>query len=301
MRRALDTTLLQTLVAIADNGGFARAGERVNLSQPTVSQQMRRLEEQVGVALFVRKGRAMALTEEGLSLLRYARRILALSDEALSEIAGVDISGPVRLGAIQDLTEDLLSEVLARFSRSHPRVRLEVTVGNSQELGAGLEAGRLDLALLAGTPSQRTPLFRREQLVWIGRDDGLVPPDGVIPLVLCAEPCRLRDTAIALLDAGGQPWRLAFSSPSLPGVKAAVRAGLGITLRGTSLLGPGLAVYNGSWAVSLPRPRPKHLNIVLGRSRAPLPAAARALDALIGKLAVGQAQASAEGIAERLV
>lgn len=288
MRRALDTDLLQTLVAIADHGGFARAGERVNLSQPTVSQQMRRLEEQIGAALFVRKGRTMALTEEGLSLLRYARRILALNDEALSAIVGAEISGPVRFGTIQDLTEELLSEILAHFSRSYPGARLEVTVGNSQELDEALGVGRLDLALLAGTPTKARPLFRREPLKWIASEDCAPPPDGVVPLVLCTEPCRLREAAIALLEARRQSWRVAFSSPSLSGVKAAVRAGLGITLRGTSFLGPGLASIEKGW--SMPVPQPRHLNIVLGRTaKAPLSLAAQALEALIKKLASDQA------------
>jgi DNA-binding transcriptional LysR family regulator len=207
MRRALDLSLLHTLVAIADRGGFARAGEHVNLSQPTVSHQMRRLEEQIGATLFARSGRTMALTEEGLSLVRYARRILALSEEALSAVSRGEVSGPVRLGTIQDLTEEVLSEILAHFSRFYPGVRLEVTVGNSQDLSAALEAGDLDLALFAGTPSRSTPLFRREQLLWIGGDDFRPPADGTTPLVLCTDPCRLREAAIALMV--GEPMRIA--------------------------------------------------------------------------------------------
>jgi DNA-binding transcriptional LysR family regulator len=287
MRRALDIGLLQTLVAIADHGGFARAGERVNLSQPTVSQQMRRLEEQIGAVIFVRKGRTMTLTEEGLSLLRYARRMLALSDEAISAISATEISGPVRFGTIQDLTEELLSEILAHFSRSYPSARLEVTVGNSEELDEGIASGSLDLALLAGTPSKATPLFRREPLLWIAGENCMAPPDGTVPLVLCTEPCRLRQSAIVSLEAKGRSWRLAFTSPSISGVKAAVRAGLGITLRGTSFLGPGLTVIEGDW--HMPILRPRHLNIVLGRTaKVPLSGAGQALESLVKKFAADQ-------------
>jgi DNA-binding transcriptional LysR family regulator len=298
MRRALDNSLLQTLVAIADHGGFARAGERVNLSQPTVSQQMRRLEEHIGAVVFVRKGRTMTLTEEGLSLLRYARRILALNDEALSSISATEISGPVRFGTIQDLTEELLSEILAHFSRSYPSARLEVTVGNSEELNEAIASGRLDLALLAGTPSKATPLFRRERLLWIAGESCATPLEGAVPLVLCTEPCRLRQQAIALLEAKGRSWRLAFTSPSISGVKTAVRAGLGITLRGTSFLGPGLAAIEGDWKVPVPRPR--HLNIVLGRTaKVPLSGAAQALESLIKKLATDQIKSISRSSVQR--
>jgi len=290
MSRTLDLGLLRTLVAIADLGGFARAGQRVNLSQSAVSLQMRRLEENVCAQLFVRNGRRMVLTEEAQNLLRYARRILALNEEACSAIAGTDISGPVRFGTIQDLTEELLSEILGQFARVHSRVRLEVMIGNSQELHEALASGRLDLALLAGKPSRVTPLFRRERLIWIGSEDCTLPSEEPIPLVLCTEPCRLRETAIALLDEKQLTWRLAFSSPSLSGIKAALRAGLGITLRGTGLLGPGLAPLDARWRLGAPR----HLDIVLARSTEMRgSSAADALEALIRKFAADRRSAVA--------
>ena len=287
MRKVLDIGLLQTLVAIADHGGFGRAGDRVNLSQPTVSHQMRRLEQHVGATLFARKGRTMALNDEGLSLLRYARRMLALNDEAMSAFSGVEIAGPARLGMIQDLTDELLSELLGHFARSHPGARLEVTVGNSHELRAAIASGGLDLALLAGAPSKTTPLFRQEPLHWIGSEHCTPTSDGVLPLVACTEPCGLRQVAITVLEAKGRPWRLAFSSPSISCVRAAVRAGLGITVRGTSFIGPGLARVDRGWR--LPTLHPRHLNIVLERAtNVPPSRAVQALEGLIGALAADQ-------------
>jgi DNA-binding transcriptional LysR family regulator len=226
----------------------------------------------------------MAFNEEGLSLLRFARRILTLNDEAMSAISGMDVTGPARLGMIQDLTEELLSEILSHFSRSHPEAKLEVTVGHSQELRSAIASGKLDLALLAGTPSPTTPLFRQEPLHWIGSEH--CPPllDGVIPLVACTDPCGLRQIAISVLEAKGHSWRLVFSSPSLSGVRAAVRAGLGITLRGASFIGPGLALVERAW--KLPAVQPRHLNIVLERTtNVPLSGAAQALEGLIKALA----------------
>jgi DNA-binding transcriptional LysR family regulator len=92
--RNLDTGVLRTFVAIADHGGFARAGTSVHLSQPTDSLQMKRLEEQIGAKLFKRNGRALVLTEDGQGLLHYARRMLALNDEAWSTLATSEIADP---------------------------------------------------------------------------------------------------------------------------------------------------------------------------------------------------------------
>jgi DNA-binding transcriptional LysR family regulator len=196
----------------------------------------------------------MTLTEEGLSLLRYARRMLALSDEARSAISATEISGPVHFGTIQDLTEELLSEILAHFSRSYPSARLEVTVGNSEELYEGIASGSFDLALLQERRARQHLCSGRSRC--FGSPARIMaPPDSTVPLVLCTEPCRLSQAAIGSLEAKGRSWRLAFTSPSISGVKAAVRAGLGITLRGTSSLGPGLTVVEGDWHMPVPRPR----------------------------------------------
>jgi DNA-binding transcriptional LysR family regulator len=243
--RNLDTGLLRTFVAIADHGGFSRAGARVHLSQPTVSLQIKRLEEQVGAKLFRRSGRELVLTEDGHGLLHYARRILALNDEAWSALATTGIAGSVRLGMIQDLTEEILAEIVGKFSREHPRVRLEVVVGNSTDLAFAFAKGTLDVALLAGKPSDATPLFRSEKLVWIAGKNTAIPKDDPVPLVLCTMPCGIRERAIDLLEKAQIPWRLTFSSPSLSGLKAAVRAGLGITLRGESFLDRGLVRLSG--------------------------------------------------------
>jgi DNA-binding transcriptional LysR family regulator len=93
---------------------------------------------------------------------------------------------------------------------------------------------------LVGQPNDATPLFRREKLAWITGKNTAIPKDSPVPLVLCTMPCGIREKAIDLLETAQIPWRLTFSSPSIAGLKAAVRAGLGITLRGPSFLDRGL-------------------------------------------------------------
>jgi DNA-binding transcriptional LysR family regulator len=265
-----DIDLLRTFVAIAVSGGFARAGERVHRTQSTVSLQMKRLEAQAGVRLFRRQGRRMVLTADGRRLLHYARRILALNDEAKASLARAGIEGPVRLGTVQDLAETALPEVLARFALTYPAARLEVRVEASAPLKAMLADGALDLALtlgLAGTgggEGRDDRVLGRERLIWIG-DGRPAPAAGApLPLVLCDETCGIRAAALAALETARIPHRIVFTSPSLAGLRAAVRAGLGITARGARALEAGLAPV----ATARPLPPLPEMAITLARATA---------------------------------
>jgi DNA-binding transcriptional LysR family regulator len=98
----MDLELLRSFVSVVDAGGFTRAGERVHRTQSTVSQQIKRLEGSIGRPLLLRKGKRVSPTEDGERLLSYARRILALADEARDVVAGAAPDGIVRLGVPED-------------------------------------------------------------------------------------------------------------------------------------------------------------------------------------------------------
>ena len=122
----LDLDLLRSFVSVVDAGGFTRAGERVHRTQSTVSQQIKRLEDTVGRPLLHRNGKRVAPTEEGERLLSYARRILALADEAHQVVAQSAGEGVVRLGLPEDFAASRLAQVLAGFARSRQGARLDV-------------------------------------------------------------------------------------------------------------------------------------------------------------------------------
>ena len=241
-----DIDLLRTFVAIAERGGFARAGAVVGRTQSTVSLQMKRLEGQAGATLFRREGRRMALTAGGRALLHYARRILALNDEAKASLQATGIEGPVRFGTVQDLAEAGLPGVLARFAMSYPATRLEVRVDASAALGAMIEDGALDLALVVGTAPRRAQALGREQPVWIGNGRVTTRIGEPVALVLCDEPCGYRAAILEALERARMPYRIAVTSPSLTGLRAAVRAGLGITARGARALTEGLVALQAT-------------------------------------------------------
>ncbi|MDV2988336.1 UNVERIFIED_CONTAM: LysR substrate-binding domain-containing protein [Methylobacteriaceae bacterium AG10] len=239
----LDMDVLRTFVTGIDLGSFAKAATRLGRSPSAISLQLRKLEDQVGQPLLRRNGRGLALTEPGEMLLGYARRLLDLNDEALGAVAAPALAGRVRLGLPQDFAETELPTVLARFARLHPGVRVEAHVERDAVLRAEVEAGRLDLALVwdATGAAGEGSLVARLPLVWVGpRTEAGLAADRPLPLALFGPPCLFRHAATGALDAAGIPWRVAFSSPGLAGLWAAVAAGLGITLRTPHGLPPTL-------------------------------------------------------------
>lgn len=229
----MDLELLRTFVAVVESGGFARAATRRHLTQSTVSQQMKRLAEQAGQPLFSARGRRRVPTPAAELLLGYARRLLSLHDDAARALEERRESDSVRLGVTQDFAEARLPAALRAFAGAHPRSRVEVRVGASAELSRLVEAGALDLAVVfeASDKPAFAPLAR-EKGSWLG-GRGFTPPapGEPWPLALFDSPCVFRNAALAALDAAELPFRIVYSTPSLSGLLAAVRAGLAVTLR----------------------------------------------------------------------
>lgn len=243
----LDMDVLRTLATAMDLGGFAKAAERLGRSQSAVSLQMRRLEDRVGRPLFQRHGRSLGLTEAGEVVLGYARRILALNDEAVAAARGIAVEGSVRFGVPQDLGDAWLPAVLARFGRAHPAVHIEARVDRSEQLVDRLAHGELDLALAWSCGSHpHTTTVARLPMVWVGAKGFTPVPDDVLPLALFDAPCVFRQPGIQALDDSGMRWRVAFTSPSLTGLWAAAEAGLGVTVRTRLGVPPTLDVLGAS-------------------------------------------------------
>ncbi len=249
----LDLDVLRTLLAAQRLGGFGRAAEQVGRSQSAVSQQIDKLEKRLGQPLFRKQGRGLVPTEAGETVLTYARRILDLNDEAVAAVRGAAIEGEVRFGLPGDFAETFLPAVLARFGRSHPGVRVEVTVDRNAVLLERLEKGQLDLAFSFDCDGRRGgELVATLPMAWIGPASsrrwpvaGLAARGEPVPLALFSASCIFRQAAIDALDGAGIPWCIVFTSPGLSGLWAAVAAGLGITLRTPAGLPDTLAVLEG--------------------------------------------------------
>jgi DNA-binding transcriptional LysR family regulator len=273
----LDMDILRTLVVAQQLGGLSRAADRIGRSQSAVSQQIRKLEEQAGEPLFHKQGRGLALTGAGEVMLAYARRILDLNDEAVAAVRGRAIEGVVRFGLPGDFAEAWLPAVLGRFKRAHPTVRVEVVVDRNRRLLERLDQGELDL-VLALNSSGRADAEALAALprVWIGPASGeaVWAPGEPVPLCLFEAPCFFRQAALDALDRAGLAWRVAFISPSLHGLWAAVEAGLGVTLRTVVGLTPGVRILRDD--PGLPPPPGPAIDLCLHDAGRPLaPAMAR--------------------------
>lgn len=232
---------LRTFLAVAQTLSFTRAAQRLGLRQSTVSQHVRRLEEEAGRRLFVRDTHGVELTEDGEAMLGFARTILAANERAAGFFAGTRLRGRLRFGVSEDFVLTRLPELLAAFRREHPEVDLELTVELSGILHRLLAAGRLDLCLAKRYgPNGPGQLVWRDHLVWIGAERLRLDVDRPVPLIAFPPPGITRARALEALERDGRAWRVACTSGSLSGLVAAARAGLGVMAHARGLVPPGL-------------------------------------------------------------
>jgi DNA-binding transcriptional LysR family regulator len=258
MLRVLDVAPLRSFVAVADCGGFQRAANSLHLSQGAVSQHVRRLEAAVGRPLVERQGRGSRFTPDGDTLLRQARRILALHDETLRDF-GIESEQTLVIGSTEHAAAQLLPGLASSLTDALPDCRLRFRVDRGAQLREALANGRIDVAMLLGPSDDlHVRTVGMLELTWYAAP-GWTPPgaDEPIPLVAFDDPCALRSRALETLSAHGIPVEVNCEAAHLAGVQAAVRAGLGIGLMATLGQTPdGLVARD-----DLPVPQPITLSV----------------------------------------
>jgi DNA-binding transcriptional LysR family regulator len=242
----LDLDLLRCFVQVAERGGFTPGALALGLTQSAVSLKVKRLEDLVGRRVFERTSRSVALTRDGETLLAYARRMLALNDEAVRRLVAPPVTGRLRLGVADHFVPRNLAPILARFARDFPDVRLEVEVGRSHELRAAQERGALDLVLGKRRDGETTgSILWTEPIVWVAAPGWVAPEGRPLPLAMLPQGCMFRDRALAALARAGMGFEVVYTSASLLGVAAAAQAGFAATVMGRSGLPPGLRETDG--------------------------------------------------------
>lgn len=228
----LDLELLRSFVSVVEAGGFTRASERVHRTQSTVSQQIKRLEEDVGQVLLHRDGKDVRPTEAGERLLSYARRLLTLAEEARDVLREPDGGGAIRLGIPEDFAAYRLAKLLGAFSRSHPSLRLDVRADQSKNLSRDLERGELDLALFKREAGAKGAIaVWPERVHWVTSKSHPIDVNASsVPLIGFPPGCLYRAGAIHALESAGRAWHMSYSSSSLAGIQAAVAAGMGLSI-----------------------------------------------------------------------
>ena len=244
--QTFDPVLLRTYLAVVEGLSFTRAAEQLGLSQPTVSQHVRRLEQAAGRQLVSRDTRTVRLTDNGEAMAGFARTILAANDEAIAYFRGSAMSGRLRFGAADELALSELPHILRDFRQLYPKINLELTVTQSGILQRRLLGNHLDLIFINQEPdTDRGRLVRRDRLVWVGLDKIDIDPQQPVPLITYYAPSYSRSAAISALEGIGRTWRITCNTREINAVLAAARAGLGLCVLAQSRVPGDLRVVSG--------------------------------------------------------
>lgn len=235
MPRNLDIAALRSFLAVAETGAVTRAAVRLNLTQPAVSLQIRRLEEVLGIRLFDRSGRGVTLTSRGEQFVGHARRLVAINDETWQQMGVGDIAGEVHLGAPDDLLYPRVPTVLRAFAAAHPRLRVKTHAWQTATLKERFAGGELDVILTTeARPDPGGETLASEPLVWIGAHGGTAWRRRPLPLGTVAG-CIFNRASIETLEAAGHPWKLELDSVANPAMDVSIQADIVVRLamRGT--------------------------------------------------------------------
>ncbi|MBF4634283.1 LysR family transcriptional regulator [Agreia pratensis] len=273
-----DPTLLRTFLAVAETSSFTVAAQRLGISQPTVSQHVRRLEQASGRLLVARDTRDVSLTDNGDAMAGFARTILAAHSAADDYFSGSAMKGKLRFGAADDLAITQLPRILRHFRQLYPQINLELTVDQSGPLFRKLHAGSLDLIFIKQRPETTDgTVVRRDQLVWVGQEKTIVELGTPVPLITYQGTTVSRTSAIEALEQAGRRWRITCNTREVNGLLAAVRAGLGVAVFPRSLIPDDLVVVGNRFDL----PELGEVDLTLLRNPA---APAEPVDALISAI-----------------
>lgn len=243
MAAPLDLDQLQSFCVIADCSSFTEAARRVHKTQSAVSMQIKRLEERLDQALFLRDGRTVSMTPEGEALYTRARRMLRINAEIVDMFSEGDLAGNIRFGVPDDYAVKMLPVVLSSFQRTHPKIAVDVKCMASEDLLDGMRSGRFDLIVFSqGTLHEFGELFRTEKMFWVSSQNEVALKAEPLPLACGPQTCCWRADAIDGLNRAGIDYRIAYTSSDATSISSAVQAGLAVGMLPESALQPGMKI-----------------------------------------------------------
>jgi DNA-binding transcriptional LysR family regulator len=241
---SLENFRLVVFRAVAERLSFRKAGEDIYLTQPAVSLQIKALEEDLGVQLFDRMGRQIALTPAGVLLLEYAQQVHGLLDRAERQIAALngEHAGTLALGASTTIAQYVLPRLLAEFRREHPRIHITLISGNTEQIVGAVEEQRIGMGLIEGPAHSRdvgTEAFLEDELVliastaheWAERASIACSEITAVPLLMRERGSGTRQVIEMALDRRGvkqNDLQIVMELDSTEAIKSAVEAGLGV-------------------------------------------------------------------------
>ncbi|APX10947.1 LysR family transcriptional regulator [Tateyamaria omphalii] len=226
--RNLDITTLRSFVAVAESGGVTRAAGFLHLTQSAVSMQLKRLEELLGLDLFDRSGRTIALTASGEQLLVYARRMVALNDEVITRLTDQAYEGEITLGVPHDIVYPAIPRVLKQFHAAFPRVKVQLDSSYTRRLKSEFAKGACDIILTTETGIDAGgEQLCTKPLCWVGAPGGSAWRQRPLKLAF-GRQCTFRPRVIEMLDAAGILWDVVVETESDRTIEATVSADLAV-------------------------------------------------------------------------
>jgi DNA-binding transcriptional LysR family regulator len=241
--------IVRTVVAISETGSLSKAGDRLGLSQPAISSQVKRLQALVGGALFMKTANGTTTTELGKLALQQARRILEANDQLLRLGNNSEGPQPLRLG--------LSTLFVQRFIRTQTADSLAdifVQTDHSVQIGRGLIDGYIDIACIFENPAIESEIDQlvinriRDPLVWVRAKNFVVSPGAPLPILTWPGD----DWMIRTLTRHGVAYKIVFNSPDYHAKLTAVEAGIGLTAIPASMVPPTLMRANEYYLPELP-------------------------------------------------
>jgi DNA-binding transcriptional LysR family regulator len=264
MSRNLDIANLRSFVTVADHASMTAAGNALHLTQGAVSQQIKRLEDLFGDALFDRDRRGLRLTHSGERLLSKTRRLLMLNDEIWADMTAMTVAGKVRLGVPPDLVGSCIASILKSYAEDYPQVEISLLCAPSPDLLADFANGKIDIVVVEEPLDSVTgECLSIERLVWVGANCGRAHLAEPLPVSLVADTCVFRPAVVAALHEQAREWRAVFENGSIEATMATVRNDLAISAwlaftvpADLDILGPDTGLPElPSFAITLHQPR----------------------------------------------
>lgn len=241
--KQLSLDAIRTFVTVVELGGYAKAGDVLGRSQPAISLQLKKLEQQLDKTLFVKVGQRHVLSNDGQWLMVYAKKLLEINDEVFRAVEQDPLKGRLRLGIPSEFASTLLPSIIGEFSKRYPDVSLDVTSALSQNLLGPQYKDNFDLILALIPPNQDCDgeVLREDELVWVG-DIRQPLRTNPLSLVLAPNGCMYRSRVIEQLKQQTNMWRIAYTNADLYGLIAAIQQGLGVTALAKSSVPTSLSI-----------------------------------------------------------
>lgn len=226
--RNLDVATLRALVAVADAGGVTRAAGFLHLTQSAVSMQIKRIEELLDLQLLDRSGRTVSFTASGDQLLSYARRMVALNDEAVGRLTAQEFTGTLRLGVPHDVVYPAIPQVLKQFNAAYPAIRIALEASHTLTLQQMFAKGECDVILTTETTVAPGGVTLAERpLNWVGAPGGAAWRQRPLNIAY-GRVCTFRPLVVGALDDAGIAWQMLLETDNDSSIHATVSADLAV-------------------------------------------------------------------------